>query len=162
MKKRAPTGVPRKWLLDHRDWRSDECLEWPFGRRGTGYAQISWNGYPSTAHRIMCILVHGDPLPGQVEVAHKCGNKICVNPRHLRHATWQENCADKIEHGRENFGERNGQAKLTEAQALEAIRLYQTKLFTQKEIGVLFGVRDSAICRIVTGKRWPHLMDKAA
>jgi hypothetical protein len=105
----------------------------------------------------MCILAHGDPPVGKQEVAHSCGNRKCVNPSHLRHASWEENSADKIKQGRENFGERNGQSKLSEADVLQIIQLHHTKKISQARIGKMFGVRDTAVCRIISGKRWSHL-----
>lgn len=156
--KRTPKGVPQAWLREHVSFAGVECLEWPFGCSGTGYAQIYWEGRPHTASRIMCLLAHGDAPDGKPEVAHSCGNRKCVNPRHLRHASWAENSADKIDHGRENYGERNGQAKLTLDKARAIIGLYQTGKYTQSQIGRMFGVRDTAVCRIVNGKRWKQAL----
>lgn len=51
------------------------------------------------AHRLMCVFVNGDCPPDKNEAAHSCGNRKCVNPAHLRWATYEENGADKIIHG---------------------------------------------------------------
>lgn len=161
MTRRAPNGAPRQWLLANRDFRGEDCLIWPFGISGNGYAQISWNGTPALVHRVMCILVHGDPEPGQTEVAHYCGNRRCVNPRHLRHATWEENSSDKIRHGTENTGERNGMSKLTEPQVFAIRELAASGALSQTEIGRRFGVRGTAVCRILSGKRWSHIADSS-
>jgi len=159
---RAAPGEPQEWLKNHVSFDSDDCLIWPFGCSGTGYAQVTWGGRPHAASRIMCILAHGPAPEGKQEVAHSCGNRKCVNPRHLRHASYQENSADKILHGRENFGERNGQAKLTSADVVAIKAMYATNRFYQREIAQLFNVRSNAVCRIVTGKRWAAALQSRA
>ena len=54
------------------------------------YGSISVNGHMRGAHRVAYELYVG-PIPGGMVIAHNCGNKICVNPNHLRVATQQEN-----------------------------------------------------------------------
>lgn len=51
----------------------------------------------------------------------------------------------------------NKKAKLTEAQVLGIIFLYNTKLFTQAELAGFAGVKHAAISKIVTGRTWKHL-----
>lgn len=151
---RAKSGAPQEWLLAHVGYDLDVCLEWPFGLTSQGYGQVRWNGRPGTASRAMCILAHGDPPEGKREVAHSCGNRKCVNPRHLRHASCRENSADKIGHGRENFGDHNGMAKLTAAEVRKIRALGAEGRLSQPKIGEMFGIRGTAVCRILSGKRW--------
>lgn len=46
----------------------------------------------------MCLEAHGPAAPGQ-QAAHRCGNKLCVNPNHLYWADPIENMADAKRHG---------------------------------------------------------------
>ena len=97
-----------------------ECIEWPFAKRkGTPYGHFSiWfenKQYNFYAHNYICRLIYG-PAPEGFEAAHRCGNPICVNPKHLRWATHCENMQDAIEHakmrsnacGRETFNRSMG------------------------------------------------------
>jgi hypothetical protein len=154
---RADRGKPLAWLEANATYSDDACLLWPFGK-SNGYGVISRRGEaPTMAHRLMCIIAHGPHPEGQSETAHSCGNRACVNPRHLRHASPRENGEDKILHDRVNRGERNGQSKLTRVQAQQIVGLYVAGGVTQKQIAAKFGIRDSTVNRIISGKRWAHL-----
>jgi hypothetical protein len=154
MKHPAKKGEPFLWLSQHVTHHSDDCLEWPFGKMGGGYGVVTFRGKQTTAHRAMAIMAHGEPPVGATEVAHSCGNPLCVNPDHIRHATPRENSADKLLHDRMNSGERNGQSKLSLSDVLAIKALAETKRFTHRQIGNLFGVRDSSVTRIIAGQRW--------
>jgi hypothetical protein len=107
------------------------------------------------ASRAMCILKHDHPTDPTLEAAHRCGNKICVNPRHLRWATPAENSADKWEHGTMLFGEACNGAKLTTADVLEIRRL--AGRVTQRAIAERFGIRQGAVSTIINKKSWRHV-----
>lgn len=51
-------------------------------------------------------------------------------------------------------GQRNYQAKMTDAQALEAYDLVKNKKWQHKDVAAKFGVSRSAISMLVTGKQW--------
>jgi hypothetical protein len=93
------------------------------------------------------------PRPHGMECCHNDGNSWNNRLENLRWDTTRNNQLDRIKHGTSNRGERCAAAKLTEAQVL-AIRADTRK---QKVIAAEYGVRDSAISRIKSGKRWGHL-----
>lgn len=153
-------GEREKWLLAHVDFGSDECLIWPFRVEPNGYGSLYWDGATAGAHRVMCSLAHGEPGDRDLQTAHSCNNRRCVNPRHLRWATAQENTLEKNDHGTMLVGERNPQHVLTEDDVL-AIRTYEGKAFL-REVAPLFGVSMSTVHRIWQRKAWGWLPEVSA
>lgn len=91
------------WLLERINWQGDECLIWPFNRNDRGYGQLKAYGKIRRAHRVMCVLAHGEPDDRKLQASHTCGNGHlgCVNPRHLRWSTNSENQLERWRvHGR--------------------------------------------------------------
>lgn len=131
---------------------TDTCLIWPYGAFDSGYGYIHVSGRMLRAHRVVCERVHG-PAPDGVEVAHSCGVRACVNPRHLRWATPRENAADKILHGTHLSGERMAQAKLT----AESVRVIRTSRVRQKDLAQKFGVTQAVISAVRLRKIWKHV-----
>lgn len=131
------------------------CWEWTASRKVNGYGQFIWRGKMNRAHRLAWKLINGDP--GELEVAHKCDNRICVNPSHLFLATHQENMADCVSKGRHTFGEKNKRSKLTPAQVLE-IRANPPKHGEMKKLAEKYGVRANHISRILSGAFWKHIV----
>ncbi|MBV8472924.1 MAG: HNH endonuclease, partial [Hyphomicrobiales bacterium] len=86
--------------------------------------------------RLLCIAFHGDPPTPKHHVAHDDGDPQNNTPKNVVWKTPKENSDDIERHGRRNKGQRNGQAKLTDAQA--AMILVATG--KQKDIGARFGV----------------------
>lgn len=53
------------------------------------------------------------------------------------------------------------QAKITEENALEIKAKYLSGEFTQRTLGALYGISQTAVALIVNGKRWRHLKNDA-
>lgn len=136
----------------------NDCVKFPFVRDRHGYGLIHrWRGRRSiNASRVMCILHHGEPPFERAEAAHSCGNghKGCVNPNHLRWATRQENINDAVMGGKMHRAARRT-AKITEQQAV-AIR---TDPRRQIEIAAQYGIHQSIVSQIKSGKRWRVLLE---
>lgn len=96
--KTSPEGAGLALLESLVGHRGDACIEWPFSRNRHGYGQTYYCGEVMGAHRVMCILDHGEPPSPSHHAAHSCGKgkDACINPSHLRWATAQENIDDKF------------------------------------------------------------------
>jgi len=96
--KTAPEGEGLQFLNSLFDHQGEECVTWPFSRTPQGYGQTFFCAEVMGAHRVMCILKHGEPPTPDHQAAHSCGKGRdgCVNPKHLRWATPKENIADKF------------------------------------------------------------------
>lgn len=91
--------------------------------------------------------------PQGMEACHNNGDPFDNRLENLRWDTTRNNQLDRIKHGTSNRGERCAAAKLTEAQ----VRAIKTDPRLQREIAAEYGVRESAISRIKSGKRWAHI-----
>jgi hypothetical protein len=149
----APNGAPLKWLQEHVDYDSDECLTFPFDRGRMG--RVTLNGRRMVASRAMCILAHGDPPTPTHHAAHFCGkgHESCVNPSHLRWATSKENNRDKIAHGTMNWGERHGQSKFTKDD-VRAIRSALRAGELQRVIAERHATTQAVISKIARRVTW--------
>lgn len=96
-------GVPMEFFLSALNSTTEECIAWPYAKRGLGRGAIQWQGKTQKVHRVMCEQAHGHPPTTKHHAAHECGNGHlgCINPRHLAWKTASENEADKIRHGTE-------------------------------------------------------------
>ncbi|RAK68809.1 hypothetical protein DJ019_02000 [Phenylobacterium kunshanense] len=153
-------NAPLRWLREHLDWQSDDCLIWPFGRTGMGYGAVYPKGdRQQMAHRWVCEQVHGPQPADRPWVAHSCGNghKGCVNPRHLRWATPKENGEDRCAHGNAPRGEAHRGARLTESEVRQIRRLAGT--LSLRQVAKQFGVTSGAVSAIRSGRTWSWLRD---
>jgi hypothetical protein len=149
---RAYRGIAEKFIASFAPAETDLCIDWPYGTSGHGYGARLGKGSRKYPHQIVCEKFNGPPTADRNEVAHGCGNRRCINPRHLRWATHLENEEDKLRHGTSFKGERSPYAKLTE-DAVSNIR-------QSNELGTVlaerFQVSATTISNIRIGKTWRH------
>lgn len=144
------------WIDAHLDYSGEECLTYPFNTSDRGYANVS--GHPSgTRHvsRIMCEHRNGPPTGEKPFALHSCGNghRGCVNQKHLRWGSYQDNANDMVAHGTDCRGEKGAHAKLAE----EDVLFIRASSLLQRELAEMFGVRSTAISKIVRRERWKHI-----
>ena len=116
-RKRRPrrlTGLEEvvAWEMDQAA-RRGECLESALRPGGHGYPQTRFEGRPQPIHQMVCQHFYGE-RPNGMETRHLCGNKLCINPEHLRYGTSRENHMDTVRHGT------MGRRKLTALQVVLA------------------------------------------
>lgn len=107
------------------------------------------------AHRIAWSIAHGE-VPECLCVLHTCDNPSCVNPEHLYLGTNADNMKDKADRER-IVGERNPNAKLTERQVLDVLKMFHEDKCTIGAIAREYAVGHSTIGNIVKGRRWKHI-----
>lgn len=138
----------------------DDCWEWRAkSRDADGYGLIWAGNYEQglvRGHRVAYELATG-VRPDQEQVLHSCNNPSCVNPRHLRLGTHDENMRDKVVSGNSMPGEKNPNAILTDAEALEIKQRYKVGDVTYESLGKEYGVSSGLIGHIVRGVARKHL-----
>ena len=133
------------------DWRSSVSQ---------GYGQFSMPGRHVLAHVVSHrIYNHHDPLTDEKPfVLHSCDRGICCQPRHLRAGSSPENVLDAVERGRNAFGQRVPQSRLTDESVIEIRRRYREDGVAQGILAEEFGVTQTTISCVVLGKTWRHLL----
>lgn len=137
-------------------YEGDDCLIWPYATSHGGYAMMD-AGVTGTryVHRIICETIYGPPPSPAHETAHSCGNRPCLNKKHLRWATPLENSSDQLAHGTRARGEKQGGSKLTRKD-VNFIRSHKGDL-SQGVLARRFGVSRSLICMIQKHRVWAWL-----
>ena len=161
--RRARRGEARAWLEHHlaniEDWTPRECIVWPFstnGGSGGRYPQVNIDGQAVRVTRYVFEHVAGRPLATGELVRHTCDNPRCVNPWHFIGGDHAANMRDMVERERQASGERNGIAKLTEAQVRE-IRALANEHDLRGDVSFVarsYGVTADNIARVLARKTW--------
>ena len=129
--------------------KTDGCWLWTGCKDNDGYGKFGVASKILGAHRVSLeIHLQRNIRPGLV-VAHTpeiCHNPSCVNPEHLREATYTENRLDMHKDGTIN-------AKLTAAQVLE-IRASNK---TRRDLAAEYAVSREYISKIITRIKWKYL-----
>lgn len=151
----------------------EECWLWTGSTNQSGYGQMKINGKNRLPHRITYCLATGDAYEGDYVVRHDCDNPACVNPRHLRPGTHQQNTLDMFGRCRHPIqydpeyrarmaaagycrGEKSPRASLRDAQIEDILRM-RIAGRSIKSIAEELGVRSQVIQQVVAGKTWAHV-----
>lgn len=110
---------------------------------------------PVPVHTVICEAWHGPRPPGR-DCAHGDGVPTHNWPGNLRWATPVENAADRVLHGTDLQGERNGRARLT-ADAVREIRRAVAAGATARELARQYGLSEGTVRAAATGVTWQHV-----
>lgn len=129
----------RSFIANAFEHNLNECVIWPFSvRKSSGYGAfddiVDGKRVNKDVHRYVCERANGTPEKG-MQASHKCGQKLCVNPRHLYWATPKQNMADAISHGTLKGGGRYRQ-QLFHRQRLEIANSTDSLLALSKKFGM--------------------------
>lgn len=143
------SGATLKFIDEAFAMETDECILWPFSLHPRGYPNAKdANGIYKPTRRI-CEMQHGPAPTPKHHAAHECGNKACINKRHLNWKTPKDNEADKRTHGTDNRAPRIiGIGGAVEVRN----RAAQGEPLT--DIAKGYGVTYQAIKKIVDGKTY--------
>lgn len=107
----------------------------------------------ANAHRLVFMHFNGE-VPEGMTINHKNGNKKDNRPENLEAVTYSENVKHAYRTGlKEQNGEKNPNAKLTNTQVEEIRKIYATREKTQMELSKIYGVSFQSISKIVRGDR---------
>ncbi len=96
--KKRPNGAALKWLLEAIERQTDDCILWPSPSERRGYGSVHYLGRQRPAH-VVALLLAGVEQTAPL-VLHSCDVRRCVNPRHLRWGTQQQNVQEAYARGR--------------------------------------------------------------
>lgn len=117
------------------------CWNWLLAVSHNGYGTMKVKGKSFRAMRYYYEL-HREKIPEGKVLDHLCSNVVCVNPDHLEIVTVAENT------------QRGKSAKLNRSIIGRIIDYYKKNNLTQAEIGLLFGIDQSQVSRIIRGIAW--------
>jgi len=137
-------------FLDKIDF-SGECWNWNAYKDRYGYGMFWVKSRVILAHRLACWLRHGPPPEGKPTVDHLCKNTLCVNPDHLRWASYKE----------QNTFENHDRVKLDDDTVVEAIKSYLKGKHNLHSLARKFDVVPSAVHSWVKGRKRPELLKRA-
>ena len=86
-------GETAEWMRYASEAYWPTCIELPYNP-GDPYGRVTISGITRKAAVWMLVIRRG-PRPYRRVAAHWCGNKRCVNWRHLRWATSKDNRTDR-------------------------------------------------------------------
>jgi hypothetical protein len=136
--------------------RTQACWEWQGKRGPNGYGILTMGRKSIGAHRVSYEL-HVGPIPDGLFILHSCDNRPCVNPKHLRPGTFEDNMKDRQDRLRTPHGEGKKQSKLTD-EKVRQIRRSAAEGVDDKELAQRFGVTPSNIYAVRIRKTWKHVV----
>lgn len=121
---------------------TDQCVNWPYLVQNDGYPQVDKRAHRFGPAAFVCELAFG-PVEGRVRVHRKCGNKRCLNPRHL---------------DRRPVRIRPGHCrKLTDRQVQNIRKAYAKGGVSQHALAAKYGVSRTSIQCILFGRSYARL-----
>lgn len=133
------------------------CINWMGARDQRGYGFVQFQLRQIRAPRFFFVAFNGDDDP-KLEILHTCDSPPCVNPKHLRLGTHQENMIDMVVRNRRNHrkGSQINTAVLSEDQAAFIKRNLVN--LTNKEFQIGMNVSYETITGIKSGRTWRHIL----
>lgn len=122
--------------------RETECWEWGERLYPNGYGRFDKDGKTYMAHRVVYESEVG-PIPDGLNLDHICGNKKCVNPKHLEPVTQAENIYRTMPEQREKV--------------VTARERFFSNSWTLEQVCEFLGVKRQAALDTLNGSRWKYV-----
>lgn len=113
---------------------------------------------PRRSVHTLVLLAFVGPCPPGHETRHL--NNVRTDNRWPENICWgtpKENEADKVAHGTDNTGERNGRSRMTDSLVYILRWMVKYKLYTAAEMGRMGILLPDAIRKAVSGRCWKHV-----
>ena len=134
------------WLAEALKYDGDDCVIYPFVPCQNGYGSIIVEGRTEYTHRFVCLRFKGQPPTRKHHAAHECGNKLCVNPRHI---SWKTNSENQLD--RPGQGTARVRRYILTPEQVAKIRASEEKTAI---LAKQYGVNEVSIRQIRAGKTW--------
>lgn len=143
------------WELCQKNAETD-CWLWRGNINLNGYGTFQFRGKFYYAHRVSYEIHNDIKLSRKQVICHHCDNPVCTNPTHLFLGTQADNMTDMHQKKRHAYGERMGNAKLTEAVVRE-IRQLRAQGLLQREIAERLSIKKGTVGAVLRHKSWVHV-----
>ena len=130
----------------HKDPQPNGCWLWTGAKDKDGYGVFRVGTGTCRANRVAYFLWNG-PLDSHKKVRHDCDTPACVNPRHLKIGTHQQNMDDMRQRERAVTPNRKIPVEDHETIRRQVIHLH----VPMARVARKYGVTEAAISRIVKG-----------
>jgi len=146
--------------LGNNKFKKEKVLK--FGKDKVGYCLVNLcvNGKVKMykVHRLVALTFLENP-ENKPQVNHINAIKNDNRVENLEWNTYSENIRHAFDNGlnKGRKGEIHHKSKLTEKEVIKIREVYSTGSYSKKEIGVIFKVSQTQICRIVNRKNWSHI-----
>ncbi len=144
-------GEPLAFLKRSLLQETDDCILWPYGVSNT-YGTVILDGVRMSSARAVCFLAYGKSDLDRPVAAHSCDVRLCVNKRHLRWATYQDNANDRLAHGVVHRGKAAG-SRFTAEQVMQIFHDPRPHVDLARE----YDCSDTTIYNIKRGISWGWL-----
>jgi hypothetical protein len=124
-----------------------DCWEWTKGTYTKGYGAINSKLIKKClqVHRVSAAIWLEFDLFSDLQVLHKCDNRLCFNPNHLFIGTNEDNIKDKVIKKRQY-------RKIDEEDKKKIIEYWKNNIITQKELAYMFKVTQPLISMVLHHK----------
>jgi hypothetical protein len=158
--------VNRSKTVDERIWEkvspepNSGCWLWTAATDKDGYGLVRIDKKNVRAHRHMLEQRLNAAIPDDLQACHTCHTPACVNPDHLYAGTNRQNQNDAVARGTNKGWARIPRCKAPAAKLTEddvrSIRARASE--STHDLAIEFGVGRQAINRILSRKRWGHVV----